>query len=419
MPLLARHLTSALNTYRETFRLVILGGARQTGKTTLVREQLGLPQQARLSFDQSATLALAREDPDGFVNGLPGPVAVDEFQRAGEGFLLAIKHRVDRDNTRGQFLLTGSANYLAGRGTTETLAGRAGRAVLWPLSMGERLGIRESFLDRLFEPASWPPRPRPVARADLVDAILLGGFPEVVTLGLTGRRRHLWFTGYVADVVSREALRPMAEIRLDGELRNLLRLLAARTSAELVISDLANDAQLSRATTSNYVSLLEALYLAVQIPAWSRSVTNQVKRRPKVIVTDTGLAADLCTVRESDFAVTADGRSAGALFETFVTTELLKQASWSERTVDVFHFRDRSGPEVDLILEDRHTGQVAAVEIKLTATPLTRQVRHLAMLRDRLGDSFTTGVLLHAGSHSLPFGPRLWAVPVSALWHDG
>lgn len=419
MPLLPRHLTSALNEYLETFRLVILGGARQTGKTTLVREQLGLSPAARLNLDLAETLALAREDPVGFVNGLPSPVVVDEFQRAGEGFLLAVKQRVDLDNTRGQFLLTGSANYLAARGMTETLAGRAGRAVLWPLSMGEKLGIRESFLDRLFEPAGWPPRPSPIARADLADAILMGGLPEVVTLGLTGRRRHLWFSSYVADVVSREALRSIAEIRMDDELRSLLRLLAARTSAELVISDLANDAQLARQTTSNYLALLQALYLVVQIPAWSRNVTNQVKRRPKVIVTDTGLAADLCAVRESDFAATADGRAAGALFETFVTTELLKQASWSERTVDVFHFRDRSGPEVDLVLEDRHTGQVAAVEIKLTATPLTRQARHLAMLRDRLGESFTMGVLVHAGSHSLPFGPRLWAVPVSALWHDG
>jgi uncharacterized protein len=147
-------------------------------------------------------------------------------------------------------------------------------------------------------------------------------------------------------------------------------LLAARTSNELVISDLANDAHLARPTTANYVSPPEAPYLVVQIPPWSRNITSQVKRRSKVVIADTGLAADLCSVKQSGFAVTADGPAAGGLFETFVTTKPLKQAGWSERTVDVFHYRDRSGPEVDLVLEDRHTGQVAAVEIKLTATPL-------------------------------------------------
>jgi uncharacterized protein len=417
MELLDRHLASEVNDLMRTFRLVILAGARQTGKTTLASGRLGTASAARLSFDDSSMLHRAEEDPVGFVDGLPTSTVVDEFQRAGSDFLLAVKLRVDRDSTRGQFLLTGSANYMAGRGVAETLAGRAGRAVLWPLSMGERLGVRESFLDRLFEPETWPPRASPIARADLVDAILLGGFPEVVTQGLTGRRRHAWFSGYVADVVSREALRPMADIRLESELRALLRLLAARTSNELVISELANDAHLARPTTANYISLLEALYLVVQIPPWSRNITSQVKRRSKVVIADTGLAADLCSVNSSDFAVTADGTAAGGLFETFVTMELLKQAGWSERTVDLFHYRDRSGPEVDLVLEDRHTGQVAAVEIKLTATPLARHARHMALLRDRIGESFTCGVLVHAGSQVLPLGSRLWAVPVSALWH--
>lgn len=209
----------------------------------------------------------------------------------------------------------------------------------------------------------------------------------------------------------------MADIRLESELRALLRLLAVRTSNEFVISDLANDAHLARPTTANYVSLLEALYLVVQIPPWSRNITSQVKRRSKIVIVDTGLAADLCSVKPSDFAVTADGPAAGGLFETFVTMELLKQAGWSERTVDFFHYRDRSGPEVDLVLEDRHTGQIATVEIKLTATPLARHARHMAMLRDRIGESFTSGVLVHAGTQILPLGDRLWAMPVSALWH--
>jgi hypothetical protein len=402
-----------------SFRVVILGGARQTGKTTLARDLLNLSRRAWYSFDDAAVAARATEDPLGFVDSLPIPSAIDEFQRAGTSFLLAVKQRADRDRTRGQLLLTGSTNYAANRSTTETLAGRAGRLMLWPLSAGECRGIRETFLDRLFTPEAWPP---PVAealdRSELVETILAGGFPEVVLERLSARQRRDWFTAYVHDVVSREALRPLAEVRLEAELRRLLRLAAARTGGTFVLSDIAADAELGRETAANYLSLLEALHLLVLIPAWSTSVTTRAKRRPKVAVVDTGLAADLTGVGRAAFGPTADGTTAGALFETFVATEVLKQASWSNRGVDISHLQDRNGHEVDLIVEDRRSGEVAALEVKFTATPTSRQARHLAYLRDRLGDRFRLGLLIHTGRHTLPMGDRVWAVPVAALWRS-
>jgi predicted AAA+ superfamily ATPase len=401
-----------------SFRVVLLGGARQTGKTTLVRDLLDLPGQAWFSLDDEAVLARAADDPVGFVDALPRPAAVDEFQRAGRGFLLAVKQAADRDRTRGQLLLTGSTNYLADRGLSETLAGRAGRLLLWPLSMGERLGVRETFLDQLFVPTSWPGKTDALPRDDLVRTLLEGGYPEIVTEGLAGRQRRNWFEAYVHDVVSREALRPIAEIRLEGELRRLLRLLAARTGQELVVSGVAGDAEIGRETASNYVTLLEALHLVTLLPAWSTNITTRAKRRPKIVVVDTGLAADLCGLGEQTFAPAADGTMAGALFETFVITEVLKQATWSERSVDLSYFRDRDGAEVDLIAEDRRTGELAGLEIKLTSTPTVRHAKHLMMLRDRLGGRFTTGLVVHAGSQTLPLGDRIWAVPVSALWRS-
>jgi predicted AAA+ superfamily ATPase len=401
-----------------SFRVVLLGGARQTGKTTLVRDLIELPARAWFTFDDQAVLARAVDDPIGFVDALPRPAAVDEFQRAGRGFLLAVKQAADRDRTRGQLLLTGSTNYLADRGLSETLAGRAGRLRLWPLSMGEQRGVRETFVDHLFDATAWPGCFEPLSRAELVKVLLQGGYPEVVTEGFTERQRRNWFAAYVHDVVSREALRPLAEVRLEAELRTLFRLLAARTGQELVVSGVAGDAELGRETASNYVALLEALHLVTLLPAWSTSITTRAKRRPKVVLVDTGLAADLCGLGEQAFAPTADGVAAGALFDTFVTTEVLKQASWSERTVDLSYFRARDGAEVDLLVEDRRTGELAGLEIKLTSTPTARHARHLAMLRDKLGSKFATGLVIHAGSQALPLGDRLWAVPVSALWRS-
>lgn len=412
-----RHALGTVREMLETFRVVLLGGARQTGKTTLAGSLLGFPTSARLSFDDAATLARAIDDPVGFVNALPRPAAVDEFQRAGQGFLLAVKQVVDHDRTRGQFLLTGSASYLAARGVTETLAGRTGRIVLWPLSQGERRGVRESFLDHLFETTAWPLTSiSSTGRSEITDLLLEGGFPEIVTEKLQGRRRHHWFNSYVQDVVSREALKPIADVRMERELRHVLHLLAARTSQELVLSDLASDAQLSRQTTANYVALLEALYLVYLVPAWATSATTRAKRHPKIHLVDTGLAADLCGVGERDLSPVADGRMTGALLETFVVTELHKQATWSDRTIDLSHFRDRNGPEVDLIVEDRRSGIIAGVEIKATATPTARHARSLQLLRDRLDDRFSVGIVLHTGTTVLSLGDRLWAVPVSTIW---
>lgn len=418
MSLVRRNAAPRVTELLSSFRVVLLGGARQTGKTTLVRDLLDLPGHAWFSFDDEAVLARASDDPVGFVEALPRPSAVDEFQRAGRGFLLAVKQAADRDRMRGQLLLAGSTNYLADRGLSETLAGRAGRLLLWPLSMGERLGVRETFLDLLFEPTNWPGKTEALPRADLVRTLLEGGYPEIVTEGLAGRQRRNWFEAYVHDVVSREALRPIAEIRLETELRRFLRLLAARTGQELVGSDVASDAEVGRETASNYVTLLEALHLVTLLPAWSTNVTTRAKRRPRVVVVDTGLAADLCGLGEQTFAPAADGTAAGALFETFVITEVLKQATWSERGVDLSYFRDRNGAEVDLIAEDRRTGELAGLEIKLTSTPTARHAKHLMMLRDKLGSRFTTGLVVHAGSQTLPLGDRIWAVPVSALWRS-
>lgn len=401
------------------FRLVVLGGARQTGKSTLVDELLDLPPSARFTLDDPGVRKLATEDPIGFLDSLPRPSAIDEFQRAGPDLLLAVKRTADHDRARGQLLLTGSASYLAGRGVTETLAGRAGRTVLWPLSAGERRGRRETFVDTLFDTAAWPPpAAEPVGRSELVDWILEGGYPEVVTERLSTRQRGRWFDSYVADVVSREALRPVADVRGELVLRRVLRLLAARTAQELIVTDLARDAELDRSTAATYLALLEALFLVVQLPAFATSATTRAKRRPKVVVTDPGLAAHLTNAGPATFGPTGDARLAGSLFETTVITEIAKQATWSERLVDLSHFRDRNGPEVDVVVEDRRTGAVAAVEVKLGASPTARDARHLALLRDGLGERFTAGIVIHTGTHSLPLGERLWAVPVAALWRD-
>ncbi len=415
---LPRHIKPVVVEMLETFRVVHLGGARQSGKTTLIRDLLPATGGSSVTLDDEALLLRARDDAAGFVASLERPARIDEFQRAGEGLVLAVKAAADVDRRRGQFLLTGSAGSLSAGRSVETLAGRVGRAVLWPLSQGEQRGEMEVFLDRLTEPETWPPPGvwKAPARDEVIAAIAQGGYPEVVTERLARRARSRWFEAYSEETIDREAVRSLVERTPGPELRRFLRVLSARSGREFVITEVARDVGISRITATRYLALLEALYIVHLQPAWATNATTRSKRAPKVHLVDSGLAASLVGLAERDLGALDRDREFGFLLESFVVTELCKQASWNERSVDVLHFRDRNGPEVDIIVEQRTTGAIAGLEVKASMTPRVEHARHLALLRDRLGDAFTVGVVLHLGSTVLPLGDRLWAVPVSALW---
>lgn len=415
---LERRIGSVVLEMLDTFRVVHLGGARQTGKTTLIRDLLPAPGGSSVTLDDEALLLRARDDAAGFVASLERPARIDEFQRAGEGLLLAVKAVADVDRRRGQFLLTGSAGSISVGRSVETLAGRVGRAVLWPLSQGEQRGEPEMFLDRLAQPESWPPPScwTSSVRDEVLAAVVQGGYPEVITERLTARARSRWFEAYASETIDREAVRSLVERTPGPELRRFLRVLAARSGRELVMTDVARDVGISRITATRYLALLEALYLVHLQPAWATNATTRAKRASKIHLVDTGLATSLLGLGERELGALERDREFGFLLESFVVTELCKQASWYDRAVDILHFRDRNGPEVDIIVEQRTTGAVAGIEVKASMTPRADHARHLALLRDRLGDAFTVGVVMHLGSAVIPLGDRLWAIPVTALW---
>jgi uncharacterized protein len=402
----------------ESFRVVHLAGARQTGKTTLVRDLLPVTGGSNVTLDDEALLLRARDDAAGFLASLERPARIDEFQRAGEGLLLAVKAAADLDRRRGQVLLTGSAGSLSAGRSIETLAGRVGRALLWPLSQGEQRSEIEVFINRLARPDQWPPPGvwRAPVRSEVLAALSQGGYPEVVTEAMSARARSRWFEAYSDETIDREAVRPIVERTPGPELRRFLRVLAARGGRELVLSETARDAGVSRTTATRYLALLEALFLVHIQPAWATNATTRAKRAPKVHLVDSGLAASLLGLGERELGSLDGDRELGFLLESFVVTELRKQAGWSDRSVDVLHFRDRNGPEVDIIVEERTTGSIAGVEVKASMTPRVEHAKHLVLLRERLGASFTVGVVLHLGSSVLPLGDRIWAMPIPALW---
>lgn len=394
------------------FRVVVLTGARQAGKSTLARAVCRTRHGTYLSLDDPQRLAAARSDPVGFLRGSP-PVTVDEVQRAGDTLVRAIKADVDERPRPGAFLLTGSTRFLTVPSLAESLAGRAEVLELWPFSQGELLRRRDAFAERLFGGVERVRsiRAAPLSRRDAADRICRGGFPEATRLPAALRSR--WFAAYVKTVTERDVLE-VSRLRQLAELPRLLRLLAARTAQEVNLEAVSRELGMPRTTLLAYVAALATLHLWYEVPAWSRNLTSKVTKHPKGHLTDAGLAAWLLGAGPSALE-DATSPALGPLLETFVVGELARQRTWSAVDHSIFHYRDRNGPEVDVVLEGRD-GRVAGVEVKAAESALERDFAGLTLLRDRLGDAFAHGVVLHLGRDVASFGDRLTALPLASLW---
>lgn len=390
-------------------RVVALLGPRQAGKSTLARrlaaDELGADY---VTLDDEPTYALAIDDQTGFIAGL-GPVTViDEIQRA-PGLLQAIKARVDRDNTPGQFLVTGSANLRRLPTVADALPGRVDYLTLWPLTQGELAGRPDDFLTRLFAgDVPWLDG-QPAGRAAMLDRLLAGGFPDVRLRGPRGRIR--FFESYVSSIVERDVAET-SRAQNPESVGAVLRLVAARSSSLARFDALARDLEIAGQTVKSHVNVLERLYLVRIRRPWHVNLGKRQVKAPKLYVSDTGLLSSL--VGASPRRLLTDDGLAGSLFETFVATELERQAAWAPEPLTFWHYREGER-EVDVIVE-RPSGEIVGVEVKAGATVRPRDFAGLVRIRERVGDRLAAGVVVYAGERTLPFGDNLWAVPLSALW---
>lgn len=321
---------------------------------------------------------------------------------------------VDDDPTPGQYLLNGSADFLMVPTISESLAGRAAFLELWPFTQGELGHTPERFLERaITDPdALLTDAPAPLNRDDYLERICVGGFPEAVRLH--GRARRTWFANYVRTVTERD-ITELTGARRARQLPKVLALLAARTAGELVVSHIHDDSGLgSRTTTDDYIAYLQMAYLVRLLPAWSRNLTRKVTRHPKVHLTDTGLAAHILGKNPTALA-RPDDPARGSLHETFVANEMIRQVTWLDADVRLYHLRDRDGAEIDIVLEAAD-GRVVAIEVKASSTASPNDARWLAWLRDRIGDDFVAGIVLYTGTRSFILGERLMALPISRVW---
>jgi uncharacterized protein len=388
--------------------VVTLNGPRQSGKTTLARKLAGA-RRRYLTLDDATVLEAARRDPVGFIRGLDRAI-IDEVQRAPE-LLLAIKRSVDNDRRPGRFLLTGSAHILTIPTVKESLAGRMEVVPLYPLSRSEVIGRRRpSFLSRVF--SGQTPKPAEKLIGDeLVSVVLAGGYPEVLARS-SPRRRRDWCRAYVDAIVERD-IREIASIERLGQMPRLLEVLAQFSGQLTNLSEIGGQLGLDHKTADRYIGILEQLFLVRRLRPWFRNELKRLVKMPKLNFLDSGL---LASVRGQTIQkLRAERHALGAILESFVYAELLKQASWVEQNVSFFHYRDKDQVEVDLVLENEDGG-IVGVEVKAAASVRAADFRGLERLAGSMSQAFKLGVILYDGEQVVEFGDRLVAAPFSCMW---
>ncbi len=397
------------------FPIVYVTGPRQAGKSTLVQS---LAVQAwpadYVTFDEATMLGAAEANPESFLRAYEGNLILDEVQMA-PGLFRALKALVDaarqanKANANGSYLLTGSASIMALPKLSDALVGRMSVLTLYPLSALEISGGKGDFLPRLMDDDFKPGTVK--RKLTLVETIRQATFPEIT--GQDENRRRQWFEAYITTILQRD-VRQIADIARLGVLPHLLKVLASRAGGLINEADIARSTGQNAVSAKNYRILLQILFLTFDVKPWYRNIGKRLVKAPKGYIIDTSL---LCHLLQIDMARVAikDPHVFGHLFENFVASELLKQLSSSSSMVQLHHFRTSDNKEVDFVLE-QPDGRLVGIEVKGRDSVTAADFKGLETLRQQAGNDFICGVVLYRNTKVIPFGDKMWAVPVEAMW---
>lgn len=411
-----RHLLNNIKIALKEFPVVILTGARQVGKSTLVQLLINEWPAKYVTLDDRLALDTVLLDPDDFLEANPRPLVVDEAQKAPDLFR-AIKKQVDLYRRPGQFLLTGSANLMRLPQIGETLAGRAAIFELYPFSWAELSNVPPSnVLGQAFQlgEASLLVESLPKRAPDRKDEIrkkIIAGFYPIPALAVDARIRAQWYKSYRQTYVERD-VRDLTSIEHIVDFNRLYMLLASRTGKLLNKADLARDSGLPYATLHRYLNILETTYQNFFLRPYYINVSKRLMKTPKSYFTDTGMAAHLLAI---DHFSTAESKGlAGQLIETWVANELVKLLSVANPEMQLFYWREATGSEVDFLVTKGL--EVVGIEVKWSSTLTSRDFTALRKLAKFLPQAFRLGIVLYAGTEVMVVDSRTIAMPFSVFF---
>lgn len=349
-----RKFASVLRELASQYPALTVTGPRQSGKTTLCRSVFS--DHGYVNLEPLDQREFAREDPRGLLAEYPDGLLLDEIQHVPE-LLGYIQEAVDEDDAPGRFVLTGSQHFALSESIGQSLAGRTAVLQLLPLSIDEYEGFGIP-LDNLFE------------------VLFAGGYPRIHDRGIAPER---WLADYVATYVERD-VRQIANVSDLGAFSTFLRLCAAHTAQEVNLTALGADAGVSYNTAKAWLSILETSFLVVRCPAWHRNIRKQLVKRPKLHFLDSGLACHLLGIRTADELRHHPLR--GAIFESWVASEIHKHHTHRGRQPTLFHYRESRGAEIDVLLQSGT--DLIACEAKSGATLQSDFLNHLRAFSERI-----------------------------------
>ena len=417
MDYIYRILEKKLENTAKTFSATYLSGGRQFGKSTLVRHLASLDNVNYMTFDTTVIRVAAKKDPDVFIASLPNDKLniIDEVQRVPSVYLLlktAVDERRFEGGGKGLFLLTGSANIFGLPKLAKAMVGRMAVLTLYPFSAAEILKSEVNFIDRLWNDNL---SVKNYKRAQLVNIINKATFPEIALN--KDIDRSAWFDGYFDTILDRDAVE-FAKIRKPELIYQLLASLGVRVGSLLNNDNVMNETGLNQGTYDKYKSFCNAVFLTFEIQPWAKQ--NKLNKRfvksKKLFFSDTNF---LCFLMRRDLqdVYKNDPSIMGHLFENFIATEIMKAISALPGKYHVSHFNPvrGDGKETDFVIE-KDNGETIAIEVKLDSTLHDIDFKNIELCRDTIGNKFKRGIVLYTGEDLVPYGDKLWAVPVNFLW---
>ena len=405
-----RWLTDLIQSRRQVRRIISLVGARQSGKTTLAQHMSG-PEVEYRTLETEHTQQWAESDPEGFLAHDQQMLIIDEVQRVPR-LVRHVKVAVDDDNRPGRFMLTGSADVTRLPQVAESLAGRVSQLRLRPLTQGELLSTKPSFVERCFA-QDFAGGTAEYTQDDIMELAMRGGFPE--TIELDNHERLEWHRDYSNTILERDLLE-IANLRRHDAVKDLLNTVAAWSARPVNLSKIGQRLSLTHPTINTYLNHLALLFLVDLVPAWAKTETGKVGKRPKLLLTDSGLMASLQGLNHAKLRQSPE--LSGPLLETFAYAELAAQIDATGKWHSNYHYYYNSQRELDFLLED-HEGALVGIEVKANPGFNKSAVRHLAWFRDNIaGTRPFVGVVLYTGKQLMRLSGNLWVVPFEELWSD-
>jgi len=405
MDFLPRQLGQSLQQSAAYFKVILLLGARQTGKRTLLRHLF--PEIHTIVFDPVQDLYAARKDPDRFLDLFPAPLILDEVQFVPE-LLAAIKRRVDQSDAMGQYFLTGSQNFSVLKGIAESMAGRVAIFHLDPMTAQETrgLGAQPRWLDAyLKQPAHFfaAPHTNIVQLPSLAEFLFRGTYPRAIQLPLEALSP--FFLGYLQTYVERD-VRMLEQISDLHRFGDFLGLAAALTAQEINPTQLGRELGVSPPTARKWLDLLVHSYQWVELRPYHGNAIKRLSERRKGYFKDVGLATHLLKISSPEALVTSG--KLGALFETWVVNSILTMGAVGTPP-GYYHWRTHAGAEVDLILE--RDGALFPIEVKCKSHPTRADASGIRAFRQSYPDKqIMPGLIIHAGEETYPIDEETWAI---------